>query len=89
MQAGELEDRFIYHAPNDDAGPRYVRLRREFLRLALMIDALAPDSRETSVAFTELESSMMWTNAAIARNQETLPPLEVYERRFGDKLALG
>jgi hypothetical protein len=23
-----------------------------------------------------------WTNASIARNQETLPPLDVYERRF-------
>ena len=86
MQIGDLEIRFTYHAPGDDARPRFMRLRREFLRLALMIDALAPDSREKSLAISELEASMMWANAAIARNQGTLPTLELFERRFGETL---
>lgn len=86
MQVGELENRFVHHAPNDDSGPRYMRLRHEFLRLALMIDALAPDSREKSLAVTSLEEAMMWANSAIARNPGLLPPLDVFERRFHETL---
>jgi hypothetical protein len=86
MQLSDLHSRFTYHAPNDDAAPRYLRLRHEFFRLATMIDALTPVSREQSLAITALEEAMMWANASIARNQETLPPLDAFERRFGEKL---
>ena len=87
MQVTEMEKRFSYHAPTAEALPRFTRLRAEFYRLALMVDALAPESREQSLAFTALEEAMMWANAAIARNWEYLPPAEIFERRFGEKLA--
>jgi hypothetical protein len=86
----DLERRFSYHPPqNSDVSTRFSVLREQFLRLALMIDALAPDSREKSLAISELEASMMWTNAAIARNQHALPPAEVFEKRFHATLAPG
>jgi hypothetical protein len=83
MQEEDLGNRFTYHPPQDpDVSTRFLVLREQFLRLALMIDALAPDSREESLSITCLEESMMWANAAIARNQHALPPAEVFEKRF-------
>jgi hypothetical protein len=86
VQLTELDRRFHHHPPTDDSLPRYDKIRAECLRLALLIDSLAPESREQSLAFTALEECMMWASASIARNQETLPPLDVYERRFGRTL---
>jgi len=37
--------------------------------LAFDIEHFCPDSREKSVAITKLEESIMWANAAIARNE--------------------
>ena len=89
MQAGDIENRFCAHLINDNGARRTIRLRQEYMRVAMMVDALAPDSREKSLALSELEASMMWTNKAIACNEEMLPPLDVFERRFGEKLLPG
>ncbi len=87
MQIGDLENRFTHHPPpDDDTLARYVRIREACLQLALLIDALTPDSREKSLSITTLEESMMWANAAIARNPGLLPSLYVYEHRFKEKL---
>jgi len=82
MQLSELERRFRYHEPTEDSRWRYELIREECERLAWLIDSLAPESREQSLALTALEQAMMWANASIARNQATLPPRELYERRF-------
>ncbi len=37
--------------------------------LAELMTNVCPPSRELSVALTELETSVMWANAAIARNE--------------------
>lgn len=86
MQLSEMDRRFAYHDPTNESAPRYDKIREHCLKLALLIDSLCPESREQSLAFTALEECMMWANASIVRNQETLPPLDVYERRFGEKL---
>jgi hypothetical protein len=65
----ELAKRFTYHAPKGDQAGRYERIRSEAHDLALVIDELAPDSREKSLAITNLEEAVMWANAAIARNE--------------------
>jgi hypothetical protein len=82
VQLSEMDRRFHHHPATDDSRPRYEKIRAECLRLALLIDSLAPESRERALSFTALEECMMWANASIARNQETLPPLDVYKRRF-------
>lgn len=67
MTPEELEARFTYHPPKDDQPQRYEKLRFNGRNLAEMIDELAPESREKSLALTKLEEAVMWANAAIAR----------------------
>jgi hypothetical protein len=38
-------------------------------KLAYLINEDCPDGREKSIAITKLEESVMWANAAIARNE--------------------
>jgi hypothetical protein len=86
----DLERRFAYYSPqNSDVCRRFIVIREKFLNLALTLDALAPVSRELSLSISKLEESMMWANAAIARNQHALPPAEVFEKRFHATLAPG
>lgn len=63
-----IENNFSYHKPQEGQPGRYERLREEAKELAYSIDALCPNSREKSLAMTKLEESIMWANAAIARN---------------------
>lgn len=63
-----IENNFKYHAPKEGQADKYVKLREKAKELAYLIDELCPNSREKSVAMTELENSVMWANASIARN---------------------
>ena len=67
-----LENNFIYHAPNYDLGQpeKYETIRKEAKKFAELLTTLCPPSRELSVALTELETSVMWANASIARNEK-------------------
>lgn len=65
----QIEKAFTYHPPKADQPERYIKIRDKAKELAFVIDECVPDSREKSVAFTELESAVMWANAGIARNE--------------------
>lgn len=67
--AKNLENNFVYHAPKEGQTERYERIRREAKGLATVMIHNCPPSRELSVALTELETAVMWANAAIARNE--------------------
>jgi hypothetical protein len=69
MQADDLSNRFTYHAPKGDQAVRYSEIRRKGLEFAMLINDLTPDSCEKSLAITHLEDVVMWSNAAIARNE--------------------
>ena len=62
------EVRFKYHAPKPGQPEQYQAIRDLAKQLALLIVDLVPESREQSLALTELESSVMWANAGIARH---------------------
>jgi len=64
-----IERDFTYHAPKAGQPQKYEQIRNKAKELALLITDLAPDSRERSLALTNLEQSSMWANAAIARNE--------------------
>jgi hypothetical protein len=64
-----IEKSYTYHAPKDGQPERYVEIRNLAKELAYTIDALCPDSRERSLAFTKLDECVMWANASIARNE--------------------
>lgn len=69
MDQKQIENNFKYHAPGGTQKDRYERLRAEAKSLAEKINELCPDSREKSLAITNLEQALMWANAAIARNE--------------------
>lgn len=64
-----LENNFTYHPPKGDQQERYIKLRDKAKELAAMMLECCPESRERSVALTDLEGSVMWANASIARNE--------------------
>jgi hypothetical protein len=66
----DLANRFTHHAPNLDQIKRYQAIRDNALVTATVINELAPESREKSLALTKLEEAVMWANAAIARNEK-------------------
>lgn len=65
----DVDNIFKYHAPKDNQPARYEELRARAKRLALLILDNCPDSRERSLALTNLEQSIFWANASIARNE--------------------
>lgn len=69
MDQQELERRFTYHAPHGDQADRYQTIRAYALSFAMLINKLAPDSREKSLAITNLEDVVMRVNQAIACNE--------------------
>uniref|UniRef100_A0A6M3KCJ1 Acb2/Tad1 hairpin domain-containing protein n=1 Tax=viral metagenome TaxID=1070528 RepID=A0A6M3KCJ1_9ZZZZ len=68
-QLYEMQKRFTYHAPKNGQPTRYVEIRETYLAVALGLCQNCPESRELSLALTKLEESVMWANAAIARNE--------------------
>lgn len=65
----DLQNRFMYHPPKDDnIKKKYEAIRGDALEYGILIARLVPNSREKSLAITKLEESVMWANAAIARN---------------------
>ena len=64
----QIENNFKYHSPKEGQPEKYTQIREKAKELAYLIDELAPQSREKSLAITKLEESVMWANASIARN---------------------
>ena len=64
-----LDNNFVYHAPKPGQNVKYENLRGMGKSCAETILRLCPPSRERSVALTQLEDSIFWANAAIARNE--------------------
>ena len=68
IDRAEIEKRFAYVAPDQTRAPLHENTRSEYTRLAETMARVLPESREKSLAITALEESLMWANAAIARN---------------------
>ncbi|MNW40398.1 hypothetical protein D3C74_239730 [compost metagenome] len=64
----QIENNFRYHAPKPGQPEIYTAIREKAKELAYLIDEQVPNSREKSLAMTNLEQSVMWANAAVARN---------------------
>ncbi|MEK5422046.1 hypothetical protein MKZ08_08430 [Viridibacillus sp. FSL R5-0477] len=68
LGTSKIENNFKYHSPKEGQPKKYEDIREKAKELAYLIDELCPNSREKSVAMTELETAVMWANASIARN---------------------
>lgn len=64
----QIENNFSYHSPKEGHPEKYEVIRANAKDLAYFIDQLCPNSREKSLAMTNLEQAVMWANASIARN---------------------
>lgn len=69
MDASDIARNFSYFPPKLDQPERYQRIRNKAKELALLINETCPQSRELSIAMTDLENCVMWANASIARNE--------------------
>ena len=67
MDTAIIENNFTYHAPNIASQQKYESLLKNAKHLANLINEYCPESREKSLAFTNLEQAIMWANASIAR----------------------
>lgn len=65
----DISEVFIYHAPHSDQPERYRKIRQQARDMADVIEASCPESREKSLAFTNLQQAVMWANASIAINE--------------------
>lgn len=68
-QIERTENNFTYHPPKPDQVERYNTIRQKGKEFAIFLQSTCPNSRELSLAITNLEESIMWANAAIARNE--------------------
>lgn len=70
MDVADLDHRFEFH-PADTGEKRAAHhsVREACRSLAHALNELCPEGREKSLAITNLEQTMMWANAAIARGQ--------------------
>lgn len=68
MDTFDLDNRFAYHPPRDQSVVEaHERVRAAHWALAEELNGLLPECREKSLAMTNVEQAMMWSNAAIAR----------------------
>jgi len=65
----DLYSRFSFHPATTITGPMHAEVRDRAYAFALAMRDLVPPGRELSLALTKIEEAMMWSNAAIARNQ--------------------
>jgi hypothetical protein len=65
----QLDNNFMYHAPKPGQPEKYEIIRSTAKALAELINEACPDSREKSLAMTNLEQAIFWANASIARNE--------------------
>ena len=69
MNDSQIENTFTYHAPSGTQAARYERLRSEAKAFARTLNELCPESREKSIAFTQLQQCVQMANASIAINE--------------------
>jgi hypothetical protein len=75
----EIEQRFTYHKPIGNQPSRYERIRAKARELALLLRNACPESRERSVAMTNLQQAIMWSNASIAINENESTATVIWE----------
>lgn len=64
----DIDNIYKYHAPKEGQNLKYELIRSKAKELAALIMDACPESRERSVAFTNIEAAVMWANASIARS---------------------
>lgn len=65
----DLANRHAYHAPANTAIVNlHEQVRERTHELAAWLNEVLPESRETSLALTDIDNAMLHANAAVARH---------------------
>jgi len=64
----EIENIFMHHRPKDGQNKKYEAIRAKAKEFAYLVDDFCPSGKEREISMAKLEESVMWANAAIARN---------------------
>lgn len=67
MHMDEITNRFRFHRATESKAGKHTIIRQKCFELACELNEILPDGREKSIAFTELENVMFWSNASLAR----------------------
>jgi len=67
-QVDDIANRFTHHPPRHWQAEKYVAIRDTAKAFARLIKQTCPTCRETSLALTKLEETVMWANAGVARH---------------------
>jgi hypothetical protein len=70
MTDEQIRNIFTYHVPFGNQAERYRDIRDEARAFAFRLNESCPESREKSLALTNLQQAVMWANAAIAINEK-------------------
>jgi hypothetical protein len=62
----EIRNRFKHHPPLGLAVELHEEIRAKFTDLAVRLNEMLPESREKSLALTDLQSAAQWANATVA-----------------------
>lgn len=65
----KLDNIFTYHSPKEGQAEKYQQIREKAKEFAYLIAELCPNSREKSLAITNLQQAVQMANAAIAINE--------------------
>ena len=65
-----IKRNFEYHSPDETQTDKFQLIRLEMRVVARMLEQLCPESRELSLAMTNLEQCSFWANASIAREDK-------------------
>lgn len=63
-----IEKTYAYHKPSNTGIEKIKTLREAFSSLHNLINEVAPNSREKSVALTNLETTAMWAIKSVVCN---------------------
>ncbi|TVX86018.1 DUF7681 family protein [Paenibacillus agilis] len=69
QQNPQIENIFNYHPPKEGQPEKYTEIRNKAKELAYLIEEMCPNSREKSLAITNLQQTTFWANASIAINE--------------------
>jgi len=74
MDPADITNRFNFHpATTVEKRNAHTDIRQNCMLLAGFLNELLPEGQEKSLAITNLELVMFWSNAALARNNEEEP----------------
>lgn len=68
MTTEQIDNIFTYHSPKEGQPEKYTKIRDKAKELAHILNAECPESREKSLAITNLQQCTMFANASIAIN---------------------